>query len=489
VVDRSRRGFLHPQLAPAGAGPAVRREFDQILCATLLCLLILSITLGPRLRAGYLSHQRAVDLRPQDLLLIPAAFVVLAHLASPVRPVLRRWWALWSGFCLLAAGTTILHLLISGEATVPTRLAFLGRGIELVLIVGVVCGLYRQCGPSRLRLVHGTLLSAAFANAAWCLYQAYTGRPRTLLGGEVGSAIESYGPKLVGEPSAFGAGAFFVFVAVLAIARYRGGLGSRPVSVALLVAAAVCTYLAQSRAALVAIACLMVIFILSADHAATTSRLGKVTLLATAAVPIVLAWDGPVSPRLTESGVMASTEVRLAEVWTPITHLLVNDPLVGLLGVGPGGLATKTVPQTEAHNAVLRAWLDYGLVGGAVLLLAIGSALWYAYRTARSSTASRSLRFHADLVWLFGVAVLVLGTVQDALTPVTSSHLLMLAIGLFAGELSHATVAERDGGGPARAPAGSVGYRSRGRWRMTPRRAAGPASWRVAGSASWRAAG
>lgn len=434
----------------------------------------MSITLGPRLRVGYLSQQRAIDLRPQDLLLLPAAFVVLANAASPVRPVLRRWWALWVGFCLLAAGTTILHLLISAEATALTRFAFLGRGIELVLIVGVVCGLYRQCGRSRLRLVHGALLTAAVTNAAWCLYQTYTGQPRTLLGGEAGGAIESYGPKLVGEPSAFGTGAFFVFIAVWAIARYRGQVGFRPVSVALLAIAVVCAYLAQSRAALVAIACLTLIFILSADHVSATSRGMKIVLLAVAAVPISLQLDGPVSPRLTEAGVMASTEVRLVEIWAPIAHLLINNPLVSVLGVGPGGLATETLPQTEAHNALLRAWLDYGLVGGAALLLAIGWALLRAYRTARSAQTPRNLRFHADLVWLFGVAMLILGSVQDSLTPVTSSHLLMLVIGLFAGELSYGNAAAgHNHCGEARALAGPVAYRPTNRRWAAPRRAVG----------------
>ncbi|MCP6031679.1 hypothetical protein NL371_26670, partial [Klebsiella pneumoniae] len=78
-------------------------------------------------------------------------------------------------------------------------------------------------GYRALHTVFGAVTLGAFLNLLWFGYQLVVGTPQTLVGQEVGDQIESYGPKLIGEPSAFGTGQYWAFVAAVAAARLKTG--------------------------------------------------------------------------------------------------------------------------------------------------------------------------------------------------------------------------------------------------------------------------
>jgi hypothetical protein len=417
-----------------------RQDVDprrRALPRVLLVALILSVTLGPRIRLGLLED-RAIDLRIQDLLIVPALV-----LARPVgsRSGLRAMWSWWcTALSWTAVAITTLTAIIEAEPGVLARLAYLGRGLEPFLVAVVVCRLVVALGPGT-RTPLRTLQVAVVANLAWVGYQAHSGTIGTLLGSEVGNQLSAYGPKLVGEGSAFGTGAFFAAAAALAVAQYRTRTGPRALSIATLAAASIATYLSQSRIWLGAIAVFVVLLVLRPGLRWKTTR----ALLMTAATAGILIMFPPTLPsagRLSGSGVDASFAVRMDSIWQPLLERMGADPIAVVTGLGAGGLLATGI--TEAHNIALRALVDYGPVGALLLFALFGRILIASWVAARDDTMPSEVRLWAEFTNLVTIGVLVGGAVQDSFTAVTSSHIAMLAVGVFAGMATLHRPVDRD---------------------------------------------
>lgn len=389
----------------------------------LLTAVILAITLGPRIRIPGLAD-RAVDLRVQDFLLIPALVYVGTRL-----PSMRQVWGPWPAlFASGAVFVTVLHLWLDPAMPVIRTLAYLGRGLETFVLAFAVAGLYRLAGDRAWRTALNALHLAVAVNVAWIGYQYATGAERTLLGSGVGDLIESYGPKLVGEASAFGTGSFFALAAALGCAELLTRVTARWVSVALLVAGVGGAYVSQSRVSLGA-AVLCVVAVVLLPDAEGKRRVFSALALAVAAIVVIPRL--PQIGRLSESGVEAGLGKRTGSIWEPLLNVLGDH---WLIGIGPGGLGTYAYPWTEAHNIALRAALDYGLIVGALFLAAYLAIGWRARRTVftRDETPA-PVRLWAALALLLVAGVVIAGIAQDSLTPVMSTHLVMLAAGLLGG--------------------------------------------------------
>jgi O-antigen ligase len=253
-----------------------------------------------------------------------------------------------------------------------------------------------------------------------------------LIGRAAGDQVGSYGPRLIGEPSSAGTGTFFAFAAALALAAYRARLMRTATAVVLFVGAAACAYLAESRTALVSIIGLTGLFVVQSrpGRLGLPSRIAVATAAGSLAIWYVLRNH---TERLSISGLNRGAEDRLRDIWAPIVDRAADDPLLLALGVGPGGLPDPALPITEAHNIVLRAWLDFGLVGGTLFLAALVVVGVSAYRVSRDARRDPFTALYAELVALYALAVAITGVALDSLTTVTSTHLLMMAAGLFAG--------------------------------------------------------
>lgn len=414
------------------------------LANLLLCALILAIMLSPRFRAGSLDSERAIDVRLQDLILASLVFVLPAlwH-ASGAR--MRRAWGSWCArFFFLALLATALGLLLFPEVRLARRIVFLGRELEPFVLATLVCCLFALGGSTASAWVRRAFNAAFIANASWFAYQAATGDKRTLLGTDVGDQIFSYGPKLIGESSAFGTGAMCAFMAAVALARLRARIGSRIWSLVMLILSTAGAYLSESRVSLGAIVVLAALFVL--QHSTTrSSRLMRVGSVVLVGVLLVRWMPEPTDNRLTAVGLDASLHVRTGVIWTDLLHFLGAHPQAVLTGVGPGALGTELVPASEAHSLLLRAWLDFGLLGAAALVATLVVVGRRAYQFSRRNDVDRVARAHGDLAFLCLIWIFVAGLVQDSLTAVTSSHLALLAVGLFAGQ---AAVAARHSGPP-----------------------------------------
>lgn len=388
----------------------------------LLAALILAITIGPRIRLPGLLD-RHVDLRVQDFILIPALLYV-GRRVPRMRPVWGPWPLL---FAVGAIVVTTLHLWMDPTMSILRTVAYLGRTLETFVLAAVVAGLYRLAADRALSTALSSLHIAVAANVSWVAFQYATGAQRTLLGSGVGDTIESYGPKLVGEASAFGTGFFFVLVAALGCAQLLTAAASRWVGLTLLVVAAAGAYVSQSRVSLGAVA-LCIVAVLFLPDAKGNRRVFSALVMAAAAVVIVPRL--PEAGRLSEAGLEHGFSGRMGPIWDPLIEIFVQHPV---LGIGTGQLGTATYPWTEAHNIALRAGLDYGLVVGGLFLagyLAIG---WRARRTAFAHDQDLATRLWAVLALLLIASVLLAGVAQDTLIAVMSTHLVMLATGLLAG--------------------------------------------------------
>ncbi|GAA4685194.1 O-antigen ligase family protein [Phytohabitans rumicis] len=401
--------------------------------ALFLALLIVSIGLGPRFRLGALDEGRAIDIRPQDLLLPIAALVAYTSALGTVLTGGRQaWWRWFTIACYSAVLVTVVHLLIDDEVTAVRRLAFLGRHLLLFAVAAVVYALYRRIGVDAGKFALRLLVAVIATNASWVAYQVLTGQATVLIGRTAGDQVGSYGPRLIGEPSSAGTGTFFAFAAVLALAAYRAKLMRAATAVLLFLTAAGCAYLAESRTALVSIICLVGLFVAQSSQGRLSlgSRIALVTAIGSAAAWYVIHNH---SERLSASGLDRGAQDRLQAVWAPIFHRLADDPVFLILGAGPGGLPSPALPVTEAHNIVLRAWLDFGLVGGILFLAALSIVAAQAYRVCRDPGSEPFTKLYAELAALYALVVAITGVALDSLTTVTSTHLLMLAVGLFAG--------------------------------------------------------
>lgn len=394
----------------------------------LLVAVILAVALGPRIRVPGLGLERAVDLRLQDLLLVGVALFLGTRI-----PSLRSTWGPWAAlFAVGATAITLVRLLADPSVSWLRTAAYLGRGLETLVLAAAVAGLFALAGPAAGRVALRTLLVTVLINSAWLMYQVSTGIKQTLLLPELGDQLDAYGPKLVGEGSAFGTGIFFAFTAALGCACWLNKRLPPAVSAALVALGMIGAFIAQSRVSLGAVAvCILLLAFLPVERA---RRPVIAWLLGVIAIILVYAF-GPGLPqqgRLSSAGFLNSLDDRAYDWYGPLLTILFQgtNPLTG---IGVGRLGTTAYPYwTEAHNLFLRAFLDFGIVVGSAWLAIFFTA---AARSLRASTRlpATETRFWATLAGVTLTAILAAGLLQESLAAVMSTHLAALALGLYAG--------------------------------------------------------
>lgn len=400
------------------------QEAGSKAAAIWLVLLILAISLTPRLRLDG-GADGNIDLRLQDILMVPIVLFLIVN-RRPFAPLRTLWGWLLPTFLCLAVMVALLVTMLDPEVSLFRRAAFFARGLELFVLAAVVAGLYLRAGGRALQAALGAISWAAIVNFGWVSYQLYSRDNFALLGGEVGDNIESYGPKLIGEASAFGTGQFFAFVAAVGVARWQGRIGNRWRAFALILMGAAGAWVSSSRVSILAIVLLALVMLIVPYGRRALSPAG-VTFAAIGAVIAMLTVLPELAGRLTPEAIAFSLGFRITAIWEPLFDALGRSPF---LGIGPGALSPPMA--IEAHNIILRALLDYGVIVGVMFLALFLVVIRKSWRATREPEAASDHRVFSNLSLLFVVAVLVSGMFQDALTGVTSSHLAMLSIGLFA---------------------------------------------------------
>lgn len=425
-----------------------RRNTDSKLAGLALVSLILATAVSPRIRLGGTEAQ-LVDLRLQDLLLVPILGYLLATpRRDGRRPARFLFHPLLPALIIGIVAVTITVSLAHPEVSLVRRVGFAGRTLELFALVTAVAGVYRRAGDRALKLTLRAFHMAALANTLWVLYQAATGNIGTFFGSAIGDAVESYGPKLLGEPSAFGTGQFFAITAAVGLAEIRADKSRRWVGWLMVAAGFTGASLAESRISMGAILAgvvLLLTFSRIKGQVLNPFRLTMVGLLgAAAALVVVPRLGGRISVEDLEYGVTGRADT----IWRVLLQESAKHPFGGL---GPGGLVGDL--RSEAHNIYLRAVLDFGWFVGALFIGVFVVVLFRAYQESKDAATSEA-RLGATLAFFAVASILISGFVQDALTAVTSSHLTVIAIGVFAA--TYASSRQNEEGNP---PATSRGRR------------------------------
>ncbi len=426
-------------ISPIGTTPgdADTRTGGSDIARYLLFAFVLGIAISPRIRVETDIVRIPVDLRIQDILIGPT----ILYLVGSVKPATKNALASIFGVALplflwLSALAVTVVAWESPEIGTFRRLAYLGRTWEMFALAAVIAGLYLRAGDRAMRAALFALYVGAAMNFLWVFYQYVAGFQRTALGSRVGDLIDSYGPKLVGEASAFGTGQYFAFVAALVAAEIRARVGRRTVGIALVAAGLVGATMAVSRISMGIIA---VIILMTLSLSTVRRRLlkpGGVFFGVLIAAAGLLAFGEQLQGRLSLAAIRKSVDDRVYGSWEPLLDFVLAKPFTG---VGPGGL-TPELPNAEAHNVVLRAFLDFGIPAGTAFLALFVIVIVRANVASKLPESDGELRLFSNFAMISVLAVLASGMVQDALTVVTSSHLAMVSIALFAA----AFVKDRD---------------------------------------------
>lgn len=392
----------------------------------MLFLLVLMVGISPRLSLQFLD----AEIRVQDLM-VPFLLLYLAMSISPrvKHPIRQLLGVLLPLFLFFSFAVVALSLMLTAEVSVLRRVAYYGRTIELFAIAAIVAGLYLRSGPKAFDVALRGITAGALLNLGWFIYQTVSGDSTTLFGTEVSDDIESYGPRLLGEPSAFGVGQYWAFIAAVAAARIKNRKNFW-FSVVLLVGAFWGAVVAESRISVGAILVIAgLLLTLGPDRRRPIDLMGILTgviLIVGGFVTIV----PQLGDRFSREDIASSIDVRVDTIWSPQIQIVLDSPLIG---IGPGGLLGEG-NQSEAHNIVIRAMLDFGILVGALFLGLFVVALVRSYRLARSTSVDTVTRTVAYLAAFSILATLISGMMQDSLTAVMSSHLTMIAIGLIAAQ-------------------------------------------------------
>lgn len=398
------------------------------MASVLLFLIILAIGVGPRLRFGG-GGGEPIDIRVQDILLIPA----MLHLLTTRRPdapppltTMLRWAVpvfVW-GSCLITA----ISIMEDPSVSIFRRVAFAGRGVELFVLAMVIAGLYLRSRSSGMRVVRRAIYLSAIGNIAWVAYQLATGTTGTLLTPNIGDDIQAYGPQLIGEGSAFGTGQFFAFVAAFGVAEMRSRTSRS--GWLLVIIGAVGAVASMSRISITGVLIAFLILTLFSRAKGALLNVGAVIFLVPLGILALLTFSDELTGRLSPHALSESLGFRYDEVWGPLVDTLTTEIWTGL---GPGALLPPL--PIEAHNVLLRAVIDYGLIIGLVFVGIFAATAIKAYREGKEDHTPDGSLF-ANYAFIAIGSVLVAGLVQDSLTGVMSSHLAMVSIGLFAATYS-----------------------------------------------------
>lgn len=397
------------------------------IAPVLLFMLILAISVGPRISLGFVDG----EIRVQDLLLLP----ILVYLVGSRRPQTRKPIYkllgpmlpvfLWSS-CIVVLVSIIVHPQIS-EAR---RVLFYGRTIEMFVLAAAVAGLYVRSGKNALNIVTTAVAIGAMLNLAWVGYQVAIEQTTTLFGQEFAETTGHYGPMLIGEPTAFGVGQYWAFVAAVSAAHIKARKQTG-LYMLLLVGAFFGAWVAESRVSVGSIIIIAgLILILGRDRKRSANFLGIIVGVVAAFMGSMFIFPDVAEGRLSPDEVVRSFLLRVEHIWVPLMSEAMETPLVG---VGPGGITGSTY-LSEGHNVIVRAFLDFGVIVGPMFVLIFVIALFKGFRFARTPDIDPTSRVAGYIAGFYVLSTLVSGQVQDSLTAVMSSHLTMLAIGVMAAQ-------------------------------------------------------
>lgn len=397
-------------------------------------VLIMAISLSPRIPLGIAIPGRAFDLRFEDMILV-ALLLLWFFLRPRIYPTpLFKAIGIYFSVVIITSSIAVMTLDL-----VPIKTFFYSlKELEYFLIFFFVANWIRT--EADCRLASGFLLFAGLLNAIWVGFQLVTSqkRPFFLVERELtGDAfqnpflLESYGPNLIGEASPLSTGGFFMLVFLLTLSFYlfsRAG-NRRWLYVVLCVMFSASLALSFSRAAMIG-AIIGTVILLNQYKLKIIIKTIPILIIMLAVGALVMDQLGYLGDdgRLSYVAINNAFLERLQEIWLPLLHQQSVSSL--FLGFGKGALDTlKGLGATEAHNHYLRVFLESGLFGLIAFLGLLASVILLSARVFKGGKLAISkVVGGATLAATVGLSIAAL--FQDVFTPVVLNELWWVLVGL-----------------------------------------------------------
>jgi O-antigen ligase len=400
----------------------------------LVVLLIMAISISPRIRAGSLKTGRNVDLRYEDILLMVILFSWFINLSirkykeiyiSPLfKPIL---------IYLLCVVFSTCFGIIMGWILPSMAFFFFLKEIEYFLIFFIVANFIVNTGELIVAIY--SVMLCGLANGAYILYQVISGH---FAGG-------SYGAGSLGEPGTFPTSGYLTMVFMLSIAIFSmvKVKGIKVVSGSAALLCGIGLLATGSRAntigALFSISIL--IFLIALD----SFKNGNVRAFYTAIAVLIMlfifyntyeytAHKRPVLKRLTNmAGIKKSfIETRVKYIYALAINQFKRNPVFGL-----GKTASTTVigGTGAAHNYYLRILTELGVIGLIAFLYMLYRILVMCLYLIRYSILPICKGAGIGCL-LAALSLMVAATAQDAFTPVKVNETFWFTVGAAASAYS-----------------------------------------------------
>lgn len=397
-------------------------------------VLIMAISLSPRIPLGIAIPGRGFDLRFEDMILV--ALLLLWFFLRPRIYLTPLFKAIGIYFSVVIITSSVAVMTLD---LVPIKTFFYSlKELEYFLIFFFVANWIRT--EADCRLASGFLLFAGLLNAIWVGFQLATFQRSSFflvereLSVDVYSEprlLESYGPHLIGEASPLSTGGFFMLVFILTLSFYLfSRAGNRRWLYAVLgIMFLTSLALSFSRVAMVG-AVIGTVILLSQDKLKIIIKTIPILIIMLAVGALMMDQLGYLGDegRLSYAGINNSVVVRLQEIWLPLLHQQNVSSL--FLGFGKGALGTlKGLEATEAHNYYLRVFLESGLFGLLAFVGLLGSVIFLSARVFSGGKLAIS-KVVGGATLAATVALSIAALFQDVFTPVVLNELWWILVGL-----------------------------------------------------------
>lgn len=386
----------------------------------LIVLLILAISISPRIRLGMLETGRNIDLRYEDFILV--LIIILWSLRIFVREEKIYFSPLFKPITIyiyLATLSTGIGIFF-GWIAPAMAFFFLVKEIEYLLIFIVVVNLIKTY--DELKIIVYSFLICAVANGVYSFYQILSG---TLIGSRSGY----YGVASLGEPSSFSTGGYFLITCLVSMAIFF--LAKKKIMKLISATSTVLCVIgwlgSGSRANVIGGLFAFSIFgrlITKIKGVRYVFVIGFVIFIFFTVILVRL----PTMTRITNVQQMQLSYIQRAKL---IYISLWNEAPKYAMVFGLGKSATTTLlgGTGEAHNHYLRIFIEMGILGLVSFLYLLSSIIKMSLELNKNSQYSLGKAMAVSCL-LVTLSLMIASIAQDAFLPVKVNETFWVVVGL-----------------------------------------------------------
>lgn len=350
-------------------------------------LLVLVISIGPRIHLGMLQYGKLFDIRYEDILIV--MLIISWFLSLAVAPEKMDITPLGKPILLYlfaASISTSFGLLFGWIEPVRALFYFLKEAEYFCFFIVTVNFIKDYKG---VKLAMAAFLTGALVNGAYGLYQIVAGKLGT--GDDMSDLYRHYGIATVGESAPAIVGNYFAMVMFLSaiFVIFLSDKKARLASFACMMLAYSGLMASFNRASVWGTALavpVFVYFVLTFNRGYVKKYMAGFVVAAIVSVsPFIYGMmkENPYAERIINVGSSAQTyrTERVNEVFMDYFEIISINPVLGLGKSVTGDLSIRADLYGNAHNDYIRVASEMGIVGLGIFLALVWMVFRYAYRT------------------------------------------------------------------------------------------------------------